>query len=128
MIFFFFLETLGAPQKKAAILLLSWSKMSWVLFLDFHFGLVAQVSCLKLIYSQISGYSVKEASIFFYLVSALYITFSRSKVVGFVVVIFTFSLLTQIPCLKHFYCRRSWCSAKEATIYIEHPKKWPESS
>ena len=82
MTFFFFFENFSCSTEKEAILLLSWSilhiafskwKMSWILIHGFHFTQVVQVLCSKLIYSWVSGLSMKEASIFFFLWSILYL-------------------------------------------------------
>ena len=71
--------------------------------------------------------SAKEASIFFFLWSTLYLLFSMCKVSWFLIVDFTLSLVTQTPRVKRLYSQSSRCSAKKATILIWHPEKWPES-
>ena len=57
----------------------------------------------------------------------LYIVFSMFKVSWFLIADFTLTLVTQTLPLKRFYSQSFRCSAKEATILIGHPEKWPES-
>ena len=71
--------------------------------------------------------SAKKASIFFFLWSTLHLVFSMCKVSSFLIPDFTLSLVTQTLHAKRLYSQSSRCSAKEATILISHPNKWPKS-
>ena len=71
--------------------------------------------------------STKEASIFFFLWSTIYLVFSMCKASWFLTAGFTLSLVTQNPFVKRLYSQSSTCSAKKATMLIWHPEKWSES-
>ena len=72
------------------------------------------------------GSSAKETSIFFFLWSTLYRVLSMCKVSWFLIVNFTLSVVIQTLRVKRFYSQSRTCSAKEATILIGRPEKYPE--
>ena len=57
--------------------------------------------------------STKEASIFFFLWSTIYLVFSMCKASWFLTAGFTLSLVTQNPFVKRLYSQSSTCSAKK---------------
>ena len=133
---FFLSGNFWCSSEKVAILLLSWSTLYNVIFnvwnalnlaCWFSFDTSCPNSMFKTYLFLNFVYSAKMASIFFFSWSTLHLVFSTCKVSSFLIPDFTLSLVTQTLHAKRLYSQSSRCSAKEATILISHPNKWPKS-
>ena len=117
--------------EKAAILLASWStlyvsfskqKMSWILLVDFHLKLVAQIPSIKLI-SVLKLWVLREngINIFLFVDHPICSIFNAQSVL---ILDWWFYFVTSYPnstCKKILFSKFR-CSAKEATILTGHPE------
>ena len=123
----FFSGNFCSPTEKAPIMLLSWRTLYLSLLVDFHLTLVAQVPCSKLICSWILGAPRKRHRHFSFCGAPIFSIFNKQSVL-ICDCLFYFVISYSNSTHEMFLFSKFYFSAKEATMLIGYPKKWPESS